>query len=68
MVFLLLVSVFFRRHLTILTLEGGIGGRGGIKMVSASTLSAKERAKDFILVHRISGKMVSSFISDVVMV
>ena len=52
-----------------------IGGRGGIKMASASTPSANEPAKDLILVHtvqlkpmikaHISGRMVSSGISDV---
>ena len=35
MVFLLLVSVLFRRPLTFIILVGGIGGRGGIKMASA---------------------------------
>ena len=53
----------------------GIGGRGGIKMASASTPSANEPAKDLILVHtvqlkpmvkaQISGRMVSSGVSDV---
>ena len=53
---------------------GGIGGRGGIKMASASTPSAK--AKDLILVHIVqlkpmikahfSGRMVSRGISDIV--
>ena len=76
MVFLLLVSVLFSMTLTILILVDGIGERGGIKMVSASTPSANEPAKDLILVHtvqlkpmikaQISGKMVSSGISDVV--
>ena len=67
---------FFRRPLTFLILLGsGIGGRGGIKMVSASTPSANEPAKDLILVHTIqlklmikahfSGRIVSSGISDV---
>ena len=37
-----LVSVLFRGPLTILILMGGIGGRGGIKMASASTPSANE--------------------------
>ena len=55
---------------------GGIVGRGGIKMASASTPSANEPAKDLILVHtvklkpiikaQISGRMVSNGISDVV--
>ena len=35
MVFLLLVSIFFRGPLTILILMGSIGGQGGIKMASA---------------------------------
>ena len=35
MFFLLLVSVLFRRPLTFIILVGGIGGQGGIKMVSA---------------------------------
>ena len=35
MVFLLLVSVLFRRPLTFIILVGGIGGRVGIKMVSS---------------------------------
>ena len=35
MVFLLLVSVLLRRSLTFIILVGGIGGQGGIKMVSA---------------------------------
>ena len=48
----------------------GIGGRGEIKMASASTPLANEPAKDLILVHtvqlkpmikaQISGRMVSS--------
>ena len=54
---------------------GGISGRGGIKLESASTQSANEPAKDLILVHTVqlkpmikahfSGRMVSSGISDV---
>ena len=54
---------------------GGIGGQGGIKMASPRTPSANEPAKDLILVHtvqlkpkikaQISGRMVSSGISDV---
>ena len=54
---------------------GGIGGREGIKMVSSSTPSGNELAKDLTLVHtlelklmikaQISGRMVSSGISDV---
>ena len=54
---------------------GGIGGRGGIKIASASTPSANEPANDLILVHTVqlkpmikahfSERMVSSAISDV---
>ena len=54
---------------------GGIGGQGEIKMASASTPSANDPAKDVIIVHtvqlkpmikaQISGRMVSSGISDV---
>ena len=44
MVFLLLVSVLFRIPLTFI-----IGGRGGIKMASAKTISKLAR-KDLILV------------------
>ena len=66
---------FFLGPLTILILVGGIGGRGEIQMVSASTPSANEPAKDLILVltqlkptieAQISGRMVSSHVSDVV--
>ena len=56
-------------------LVGGIGGRGRIKMVSASIPSANKLAKHHILVHtvhlkpiikaQISGKLVSSGVSDV---
>ena len=69
MVFVLLVPVFFSRT----PYHPYIGGRGGIKMASASTPSANEPAKDRILVHtvqlkpmikaQISGRMVSSGIS-----
>ena len=51
MVFVLLVSVLFCGPLTFLILVGSIGGRGIIKMMSASTPSANEPAKDLILVH-----------------
>ena len=54
---------------------GGSGGQGGNKMASASTSSANELANDLIVVHtvqlkqmikaQISGRMVSSGISDV---
>ena len=54
---------------------GCIGGHGGIKIASTSTSSANETTKDLILVHtvqlkqmlkaQISGRMVSSGISDV---
>ena len=76
MVFLLLVSVLFRRPLPCLILVGGNGGQGEIKMVSASTPSTNEQAKDLILIHtvqlkpmikaQISGRMISSGISDIV--
>ena len=66
---------FFRGPHTILILVGGIGGQGGIKMVSGSTQSANEPAKDLFVDHtvqlklriraQISGRMVSSGISDV---
>ena len=76
MFFVLLVSLyFFRGSLTFLILVGGIGGRGGIKMASASTPSANGPAKELIVVHTVqlkpmikahsSGRMVSSGISDV---
>ena len=68
MFFLLLVFVFFRRHLTFIKLVGSIDGWGGIIMASAR--------KDLILVHtlqlkpmievQISGRMASIGISDVV--
>ena len=54
---------------------GGIGGRGRIKVASASTPSSNEPAKDLILVHTVelkpmiiahfSGSMKSSGLSDV---
>ena len=75
MVFLLLDSVLFRGRLTFLILVGGNGGRGEIKMASASTPSANEQAKDVVLVHtvqlkpmikaQISGRKISIGISDV---
>ena len=37
-------------------LVGGIGGRGGMKMVSASTPSANESAKDLVLFHTVQLK------------
>ena len=51
MVFVLLVPVLFLGLLPFIIWVGGIGGRGGIKLVSANTPSANEPAKDFILVH-----------------
>ena len=75
MVFLLLDSVLFPRPLTFFIVVGGNGGRGKLKMVSASTSSTNEPGKDIILVHtvrlkptinaQISGRMVSNGISDV---
>ena len=71
-----LVSILFSRTLTFLILVGSNGGRGEIKMASASTStpSANEQAKDAVLVHKvqlkpiikaqISGRMISSGISD----
>ena len=73
MFFLLLVSVIFLRSPYHPYIGGWISGREGIKMVSASTPSANEPAKDLILVHsvqlkpiikQISGRIVSSGISD----
>ena len=75
MIFVLLVSVLLRTPY-LPYLVGGISGRGGIEMVSASKPSANEPAKDLILVHTvqlkpmikalISERMVSCGISDVV--
>ena len=45
MVFLLLVSVLFRRPFAFIIVVGGIGGQGGIKMASAKTQSANELAR-----------------------
>ena len=44
MIFLLLVSVLFRRPFTFIIVVGGIGGWGGIKMMSGKTQSANELA------------------------
>ena len=67
---MLLVSVLFQRSLTFLILVGGIGGLGGIKMVSASTLSANGPANGPAGPHfspaQTLGRMVSSGISDAV--
>ena len=65
MVFLLLVAIlFFVGPLTILILVGGVGGRGGIKMVSASILSANEPANELILIHTVHIKpMIKAQIS-----
>ena len=75
MVFLLLVSVLFRRPLTFIILVGGIGGRGGIKMASAKNnqlissqgphFSSRSTAKTNGKV-QISGRMASIGIIDVV--
>ena len=53
MVFVLLVSVHFS-NTNLPYSGGGIGGLGGIKMVSAGTPSANEPATDVILVHTYS--------------
>ena len=70
MLFVIVVSILFSR-----TLVGSIGGHGRIKMVSSSTPSANQPAKDLVLVHTVqlkpmvkahlSGRMVSSDVSDV---
>ena len=77
MVFLLLVSVLFLTtpSLPFIILVGSNGGRGTIKMASASTPSANEPAKDLILVHTVqlkpmikaqnSGRTISIDASDV---
>ena len=52
MVFVLLVSVLFSTTPSL----PYIGGRGGIKMASASTQSANEPAKDVILVQTVQLK------------
>ena len=59
--------------LTFLIMVGNKGGRGEIKMASASTPSANEQVKDLSLVHTVQLKplikaqisMISSGISDV---
>ena len=76
MVFVLLVSILFSTIHSLPSLVGGNGGRGEIKMASASTTSANKHVKDLIFVHtvqlkpmikaQISGSMISSGISDVV--
>ena len=75
MIFVLIVC-FFSMNPSLLYIGGQyIGGRGGIKMASASTPSANKPARDLILVRivqlkprikaQISGRMVSSGISNV---
>ena len=71
MIFLLLVSVLF----SMTPYLPYIGGRREMKMASARTPSANEQAKDIAFVHteqlklmikaQISGRMISSGISDV---
>ena len=75
MFFLLLGSVLSSRTTYHPYIGGHIVGWRGIKLASASTPSANEPVKDLILVHavviqqiikaQISGRMVSSDISDV---
>ena len=55
MFFPILVSVLFSKTPYLLILVGGIGGKGEIKIASASTPSANEQAKDVVLVQVISG-------------
>ena len=65
MVFLLLVSVLFSGTLTLVILVGGNGGRGEMKMASASTPSANEQAKYVVLVHTVQLKvMIKAQISE----
>ena len=49
---------FFGDPLAFLILVGSFGGHGGSKMVSASTPSANEPAKDLILVHTVQLKII----------
>ena len=75
MVFVLLVSVLYSRTPSLPYIGRWYWWVGGIKKGSASTTSANEPAKYLILVHtvqlkqmitaQISGRMVSSDISDV---
>ena len=59
MVFVILVSILFCEPLTFL-----ISGKEGIKMVSASTPSANEPAKDLILFHTVQLKpMIKAYFS-----
>ena len=54
---MLLVSVLFSTTPSLpYNIGGSTGGRGGIKMASASTPSANEPAKDLILVHTVQLK------------
>ena len=57
-VFVAMISVLFSRTSPFLILVGSFGGHGGIKMVSASTPSANEPAKDLILVHTVQLKII----------
>ena len=76
MVFKILDSILFSTTPSLPFLMGGNDRQGEIKMVSASTPSANENAKDAVLVHivqlkpmikaQISVRMVSSGTSDVV--
>ena len=79
MFFLLQVSVLFSTTLPFLILVGSNGGRAEIKMASASTPLANEKAKDLTLLHTVQLKpiikaqisgMISSgtYISDVAII
>ena len=69
MVFLLLVSILFRRPLTSIILVGGIGGRGGIIWRQLKTISLQGphfSPRSTVIKVQISGRMASVGISDVV--